>query len=180
MSKNSSVLQNEEGERFARLWTQSQPGIARYIRSLVPDYHIAEDILQDVAVVCFRKMSQYDPKRPFLAWGLGIARRRVLNHWRRSARKGLIAYPDVVETLAEVHDEISEELGFRMRALEDCMSALGRKARRLLDLRYQSKLPIANIADSVEATTNSVKVMLSRIRLGLRHCITKKLAARAV
>jgi hypothetical protein len=36
--------------------------------TMVPDFHEAEDLLQNVAVVSLRKLSEYDPKHPFMVF----------------------------------------------------------------------------------------------------------------
>jgi hypothetical protein len=43
------------------LWTKAQPFVAAHIGFLVPDFHRAEDVLQQVAVILVRKFDQYDP-----------------------------------------------------------------------------------------------------------------------
>ena len=66
-------MDQENTEKLARLWTESQSVVASYIFSLVRDFHLAEDILQQVAVVLVREFEKYDPSRPFLPWTMGIA-----------------------------------------------------------------------------------------------------------
>ncbi len=61
-------MQQEQTEQLARLWTESQSVVASYVLSLVRDFHCAEDILQQVAVVLVREFEKYDRSRPFLPW----------------------------------------------------------------------------------------------------------------
>ena len=47
--------------------------VAAFVLSIIPDFHQAEDVLQQVAVVLVREFGQFDTSRPFLPWALGIA-----------------------------------------------------------------------------------------------------------
>ena len=69
----------DKNEQLTVQWAQSQPLIAAFISSLVPDFHDADDILQNVAVVTVRKYEQFDPNRSFVAWAIGIAKNEIWN-----------------------------------------------------------------------------------------------------
>lgn len=56
----------EQSEQLAARWTQAQPVVAAYIRTLLPDFHQAEEVLQRVAVVLVRKFEAYDASKPFV------------------------------------------------------------------------------------------------------------------
>ncbi len=53
--------------------------VAAFVLSIIPDFHQAEDVLQQVAVVLVREFGQFDTSRPFLPWALGIARTWLLS-----------------------------------------------------------------------------------------------------
>src|SRR5690606_7155690 len=78
-------MQQQNTEQLARLWTESQPIVASYIISLVPNFHQAEDVLQQVAVILVREFDKYDLNRPFLPWAMGIAKNVALKSRRQAA-----------------------------------------------------------------------------------------------
>jgi RNA polymerase sigma-70 factor (ECF subfamily) len=166
----------EAHELFARLWTRAQSPVSGYIRSLVPDPHLADDVLQDVAVTCMRKIEEYDTSRSFRAWCMGIARIQVLRYRREGARYRLLAHEDVLEAVAEVQEELSDEMKVRTNALRQCLKEIPAKTRQMLDLQYAGKHSHASIAGFLQVKTGSVKVMLSRARASLRECIEQRLA----
>ena len=98
-------LPPDDQERFTRCWTQAQPAVAGYIGSLVPNFHEAEDLLQNVAVVLLRKYPEYDESLPFVAWAMGIARFEILAKQRNFARSRTVFTP-----------ELAEQVGGRARA----------------------------------------------------------------
>ena len=158
---SESPWAGEKGLQFAKLWTRAQPRVALFIRSLVPDSHDAEDILQETAMACMRKMDVYDPERDFTAWARGFARIQALRYRQRGkGRYSLLDHPDVVEAIDEVHDRVSDEFESRSQALGRCLGKLAGKARHLLELRYSEDLSFQQVAERISLGTDSVKVML--------------------
>jgi DNA-directed RNA polymerase specialized sigma24 family protein len=58
------MLNQQDQESFMRLWTSVQPAVANYVHALVRDHGVAEDVLQETALVLFRKFPEYDGARP--------------------------------------------------------------------------------------------------------------------
>ena len=164
----------ENQEQFTRLWTAAQPKLAAYISALVPDFQEAEDLLQNVAVVLLRKFPDYDAQRPFIGWAIGIAKCEVLMTRRRHARSFLCYQTDLLERISEAYEELSPELDERSRALGECLERIRGRAGELLRLRYEEGLKPGAIAGRVGMAVVAVRVMLSRTRAALRHCIERK------
>ena len=183
MAGGRAKFDEPSGEELARLWTAVQPAVAAFIRSMVPDYHQAQDILQNVAAVLVRKFDQYDPAQPFVAWAVGIARREVLAARRASATRDAAAPftgldDEAAARVADAVAELSVQASARAEALERCLAALDAKARRLVEFRYELDLAPAEIAARLGGTFNSVTVALSRIRVLLRECVERRIAIR--
>lgn len=166
-------------EQFMRNWTQAQPIVAAYIGSLVPAFHEAEDILQNVSVILLRKFADYDPHRPFIAWTLGIARLEVLAARRAGSRNVLVSHPELVEAVAEQYAEMTPELEARAIALKRCLQGLGSRALQMLKLRYEGSLHPREIAIRLGMAAGAVRTALSRVRSSLHDCIERGLAGAA-
>ena len=103
-------MQPEKAEQFAALWTAAQPTISAFIRTLIPDFQQADDVLQRVAVTLVRKYDQYDPSRPFGAWAIGVAKYEVL-YFRRERATDKHLFGDVlVEQIASRYELFAEEV----------------------------------------------------------------------
>ena len=170
----------ETQEQFTRFWTEAQPKLAGYISALVPDFAEAEDLLQNVAVILLRKFPEYDPKRPFIGWAIGITKREILMARRRHARNFLCYQTDLLERISEAYEELAPELDDRSRALGECLKAVEGRASELLRLRYEEGLEPSAIAGRVGMAVVAVRVMLSRTRAALRECIERKLKTQNV
>jgi len=166
----------ENQEEFTRLWTAAQPKVAGFIAAVVPDYHLAEDLLQEVAVICLSKFKVYDRQRSFIGWALGIARLEVLAQQRRWARKeSFVLHSELLEELEWVCEELAPELEARTRALRECMQSLSGRIAKVLKLRYEGSFRFREIARHLNLSEVNARVLLSRARSLLRSCIQRKL-----
>lgn len=171
------MLMNDS-EQLALHWTKAQPVVAAYISSLVPDFHQAEEILHQVAVVLVRKFDQYDPDRPFVAWAIGMAKYEVLKHRRRAATDKHVFADDLLEQVSQTYVEMAGQLDDRRQALAFCLGEVRGRARQALELRYVDDLKPAGMASRLEMNAGAVRVLLHRVRAGLRDCIERWLGNR--
>lgn len=171
----SEPLSPADQELFTRHWTQASRMVADYISALVPNFHEAEDLLQNVAVVLLRKFPQYDPGQPFAFWAMGIARFEILGSRRTYARSRTVFTPDLAEQAAEIQHELDAESEARQRALRECLREVGTRAGEVLRLRYQDALEPQDIAGRLGVSAGSIRVMLSRLRGVLQGCIQTRL-----
>ncbi|MCI0534882.1 MAG: sigma-70 family RNA polymerase sigma factor [Verrucomicrobiales bacterium] len=161
-------------EQFTRCWTTAQPIVASFLLAAIPDFHEAEDLLQNVSVVCLRKFLEYDAQRPFTAWALGIARIELLRHRRLQSRLPLLREEQLLDEAAEVCEELAPRLRSWEAALGDCLRELRGRSAELVRLRYEEALKPAAIAERLGMGSVAVRVALSRVRATLRRCIEQK------
>ena len=161
-------------------WAQSQPVIAAFISSLVPDFHDADDILQNVAVVTVRKYQQFDPTRSFVAWAIGIAKNEILKHQSKQGKDHLLLDIDAIDSVTQVyakeHSTIHDTRIDLSNAISTCMSRLKGKWQLIMEMHYLREQSAARIAQHLGMTRNSVFVSLHRIRIALRDCVNRRLA----
>jgi RNA polymerase sigma-70 factor (ECF subfamily) len=166
----------EQSEQLAALWTRAQPVVAAYIRTMLPDFHQAEEVLQRVAVVLVRKFDTYEADKPFVPWAIGFARFEVLRYRRDFATDRHQFDSDIVEQVAELYQ--SEEIDFAgiRGALRTCVGKLQGRNRQVLTLRYTQDVAPQEIAKEMGMTSNAVRQLLHRVRDSLRQCIERAIA----
>jgi RNA polymerase sigma-70 factor (ECF subfamily) len=160
-------------ERFARLWTQAQPLVAGYILGLIGDAHQADDVLQNTAIVCLRKIASYDGSRPFAAWAIGIARLEALASKRSVARSPLSFQPELVDAVTEACEELAEREP-ESAALHRCLEQVRGRSWDALRLRYNEDLEPTAIGERLGMAAGAVRVLLTRVRAALRTCIERQ------
>ena len=87
-------------DRFLRLFTANDAAIRAFVRSLVPTRQDAEDVMQEIAVVLWRKFSEL-PDDDFRRWAFGVARYEILAWRRDKARDRHLFGDDTLDLLAE-------------------------------------------------------------------------------
>jgi RNA polymerase sigma-70 factor (ECF subfamily) len=163
---------------FVTLLTRHQPDLLAFIISLMPGDPEVQDVLQKSNLVLWNKRSQFSPGTDFRAWAFAIARFEVLNHLRKQkrARPALLDH-GLLETLAAEAPTCLEPADRRLRALELCLAKLRPQDRELLEFRYSSGLGLQEFAERVGRSVSSLSVTLNRLRLALRRCMARQLAA---
>jgi RNA polymerase sigma-70 factor (ECF subfamily) len=170
-------MQPHQAERFAALWTAAQSTIASFIRTLIPDYQQAEEVLQRVAVTLVRKFDQYDDSRPFAAWAVGVAKYEVLYFRRERATDKHLFGDDIVEQIAIRYELLAEEADPVREALRQCLEELKGRAKRVIDLRYRRGLKSLAIAEEMAVSGGAVRMLLCRVRESLRRCIERRVVS---
>lgn len=156
--------------------TESQNRLYAFILVLLPNPHAARDVLQEVNLVIWKQAGEYCAAKGFWAWASGIARKKVLAHFRDCGRDRLVFDDELVESLALAAEHVAEEDDFRGSKLRDCLDKLPRDKRELLSGRYVSKASISALAQQFGKSNAAVKMLLYRLRETLLNCIQRKLA----
>lgn len=162
---------------LTQLWLKSLPVLEAYVASAVTDRHSREDIIQSTAEQASLSFDDYDRSRPFSAWVIGIARYRVLAYYRTLKRERLVFSDCDLDLMAEAVESISAEFDTRTEALEECLTKLSPRHRKLISLRYTEDLKPAKIAERVGISANAVSGMLRRVRLALAECVRRQIKA---
>ena len=169
------MLSETDQERFMRLWTSAQPAVANYVHALVRDHSAAKDVLQETALVLFRRFTDYDGQRPFLAWALGIARFQVMGLQRDAARSRVAFDDELLARFTDTWAELAPASSDRSAVLQSCIERLAAHAHRLVQLRYFEDLTAEQIAQRLGGNGPAVRVNLQRIREQLRVCVERQL-----
>jgi RNA polymerase sigma-70 factor (ECF subfamily) len=168
----------DDRERFLELFLRHQHEVRAFVASVVRDWHAADDVVQEVGLVLWRKFDAYDPRRPFGAWARGVAAVQLLKERDRFRRTLPILSPGAVEAVRRAYDGTERrEPAAALDALRRCLQGLPERARQLLRLRYEESLPLERIAAAMTASLPAVKKALLRIRARLQDCVRQRLAA---
>lgn len=137
----------------------------------------ADDVFQDVFLDVIRARRQYRAELKFSAWLFRIGRNRAVDRLRRDALRELASLDDPMEVeggdgdclvgrvaCAQPDPERVAMERERARALEAAMGSLPPEQREVLWLKEQSGLSLAEVAQVVGVSENTVK---SRLRYAL-------------
>ena len=154
------------------------PLYSRYVRLVFSialqslDHSAAEDLVQEVFLVVWRRASTFDPARGvFRAWLLEIAHTRILNELRRRSRRPRLLPEQGDDRLRLLEDPLPEPSeavlqGQRNDAIVEALATLPLEQEDALRLAFFAELTHEQVAARTEVPLGTAK---SRIRTGLRR-----------
>jgi len=160
-------------QEFLRHFLSSESSLRGYILTHVRDFEVAEDLLQQSALVLWQKFEQYDPGRPFLGWALGVARLEILNAARRRPGRSLVE-SDLDGLVVGEYLRLESELPLRRQLLRSCLKHLPASMTEAVRLRYEEGFNLDQIAARLGKSLAAVKVTLHRARISLQDCVRMK------
>lgn len=171
-----NTAEHDKHDQFLRLYVEHEEVIYGFVRSLVPTRDDAREVMQEVAVVLWRKFEALEAVTDFRAWAFGVARMEVKTWLRDRARDRHVFGDEVLELLAHEATEDAESFEAEREALEECLGKLPTKQRRLVEAAYAPGARIDRLAAESGRTPMSLYKALHRIRLMLMECIERVLA----
>jgi RNA polymerase sigma-70 factor (ECF subfamily) len=175
----ASLGGEDRQELIESLVLKYQARLRSFLFSRTGGRDVADDIAQEVFLVAFMRLDEYDPERPAFPWIMGIAHNKLREHWRRLVREKCVDPLDafVAVTLAgdepdmravDVHEQ-------RLEALRACLERVEGVSRSVLDMTYVDKLTSSQIGKRINKEATAVRVLLHRVRRGLGECIQGRL-----
>jgi RNA polymerase sigma-70 factor, ECF subfamily len=162
---------------FAALYARAHVDLLRYVLTLLPDRHQAEDVVQDTARLLWRKFEEYDPAQPFLPWARKFAYFEVLKFRRTRALREKYFSDELLELLAEERAAEEGQLVRGREALDGCLQKLDEVSRQLLKDRYGDEIPLEELARRQGKKVNALYVVMHRIRQRLLECVNRTMKA---
>ncbi|MGE9294877.1 MAG: RNA polymerase sigma factor [Puniceicoccales bacterium] len=128
----------------------------------------SEDLAQTVFIRIYRAADRYQPTAKFSTYLFHIARRVLINEYRRQSRKPM----DSVDP-AELQATISGREKLRVMELEEAfaqvLETLPENQRTAILLLKQQQLSYEEIAATMDASESAVKSWIHRARLKLKE-----------
>jgi RNA polymerase sigma-70 factor (ECF subfamily) len=155
------------------LFIQYQGAIRGFVLSMIPDFSIADDVVQETFVTVTKKAAAFEIGTSFAAWVKTIARFKALEAMR--TRRFETLSEDVLSALCTEPREFAGDSDERLGLLRRCIDQLAPQARRSIDYRYRNEHMPPQIASLMGCTVQSVNVTLSRARTFLRECVQRKM-----
>lgn len=143
------------------------PLINFFFRSL-RSYESAEDLAQVVFVRIYRAAPKYQPTAKFSTYLFHIARRLLINEFRRQQRKPLDSV-DPNELRAVDTASSGREVREIEEAFELALEGLPENQRTAILLLKQQQLSYQEIADIMDASESAVKTWIFRARQFLKQ-----------
>jgi RNA polymerase sigma-70 factor, ECF subfamily len=153
---------------------ENRDALCAFLYMHLRNWHETEDLFQEVSLVIMRKASEGLEVRNFKAWSREIARRTLLDYWKRKKKLPLLFSDSdlqACENAWQRREADPQPLSERMELLKICLERLSGDLRHMLGLRYEEDCSLRQIADELGRTEGAVQVALSRARSALLRCM---------
>lgn len=152
--------------------------LTAFIHSVAFDKSCAEDIFQETVITAWKRLDEFDAKRPFGPWLRGIARNQILSSARRNRRYRAhldeLLQQRIDQQIGSVDSRAGDTFSDRMSQLRECIANLHADAREAVELVYIRGLDTGIAAKSAGTTHETFRKRLYRARLTLASCLRAK------
>ncbi len=175
-------LQAREPGTLERFYDIYFDRVYAYVRRLLREEHLAEDLTQEIFMHIHRSLPTYDPGRELRPWVFTIATNKVRDHWRsrrhRDAQREVGVDDDEGGAFATSHHrgpEAQLEAGEVSDAVAQAVDELPEIMKTTLVLRYFEGLSFEEIGRMVNRNETAVRKRYSRAMEELRKRLEKVL-----
>jgi len=167
------VLRVQAGDReaFNELLKSVQQRLFRYIYRLTGERALAEDILQEVFIIIYRKIKWLENPKLFSAWTYRIASRvsfqklKTEKRWSEQIRDEEILKLAPAPATQEIYEP---ELIAR---IPDFLAELSPASRAVIVLHYLEEMSLSQVAEILDIAVGTAKSRLAYGLEGLRKII---------
>ena len=172
------VLRAQAGDREAldELLRALQEPLYRYLQSLIGDSHQAEDALQEVFLLLYRKLRWLRAPELFRPWAYRIATREAFKHLRRERRWSDQVRDETVLDSQSAPPEAWTIPPEDLAQLAGLVAGVSPASRAVIVLHYLHELKLEEVAEVLGIGLGTVK---SRLSYGLAHLRRQLQNARA-
>lgn len=174
---NNSNANDPRYDLFLKLFMKNQGELFGFIMKLLPNYSVAEDIMQETMTTAWQKFVSFEEGTNYIAWVKRIARYKVMGYIGKSKSHSIVHFSDdVLEELANQEPAIvSQNIYFE--ALHGCVGKLKGHSREIVRLRYAKNMKVKEIAVHLDTTCNALSQHMSRVHYSLKKCIERTMRA---
>jgi RNA polymerase sigma-70 factor (ECF subfamily) len=169
-------------EAISQLIERHSSRVYDYIRMMVKDEQLAEDIYQETFIKAVKVIDEgrYKESGRFLSWVMRIAHNQVIDHFRAEKQNKNItpttAGYDILATQSPLEKSIEEELiGSQIEAdVRKLVAHLPEEQREVVKLRYYDGLSFKEIGEQTEVSINTALGRMRYALINLRRMIKEK------
>ena len=165
---------------FALLVQRYLPLIYRFLRRLVRDAELADDLAQETFVRAWKKFSTFDPTRSFKAWLFAIAKHAAFDILKK---KQPLVFSELeqadnalsfADTIADDRPlpELVLERAEQIVQVEAALERLSFSARTVVLMHDREELTFQEIAEALQEPLNTVKSRYRRALLTLQDVLS--------
>lgn len=165
---NAEPATVEPGRALMALYDEALPQVYGYLSARCRDRSTAEDLSAEVFMAAVTSITRGQVNTVTVAWLIGIARHKLVDHWRRierdQRRLEAVASEDGIGGDPDPWDRELDAM-----LANQVLDGLGAHHRTVLTLRYVDGLPVPEVATVIDRTVHATEALLVRARDAFRR-----------
>lgn len=164
-----------EGD-FMRLLMLNEPALRAFARTMLPDWSLVDEAIQEASVTLWQKFGQLDCEAGFLPWAKVIVRFKCLSLIGTLRRDRLVFSDRVLELLADEAESLdANHQAAAMKALRRCLDKFSDPHQQLLLAPFATDGGVKTMAAQAGKSPNALYKLLGRLRCKLATCVATNL-----
>jgi RNA polymerase sigma-70 factor (ECF subfamily) len=156
---------SEPGANLLAVYDEALPQVYGYLLRRCGSPSVAEDLTSETFIAAVDAIRGDRLPSLTVAWLIGVARHKLVDHWRRLEREQRL--------LSAIDGEVTEDTAhwderLDAQAAHATLATLGPAHRSVLTLRYLDGLPMSEVAGVLERSVGATEVLLMRARRAFR------------
>ncbi len=153
------------GDALLAGYDRALPQVYGYLVVRVGSPAVAEDLCSETFLAAVAAIEAGTLREPTVAWLIGVARHKLVDHWRRQARE-----ERRLHAVADLAEEVDDPWDVRLQAdhARHVLGGLGAHHRSALVLRYLDGLSVPEVAATLGRTVHATEALLVRARRAFR------------
>ena len=166
---------DEKHAAFMRLFLSCEPRIYAFVRSAVFSSVDADDVLQEVSIVLWKKFDEFEKGSRFDSWAMEVTRIQILRFRQKKGRDRLVFGEELLGLIAEDSVGTREQLEEKRNALRKCLAQQDDADLTVLAKRYKEGMTGRAIAKFLGKSESAVSRALNRIHTNLLLCLRRRM-----
>ena len=148
------------------IYRDALPQVYGYLLLRCGSVAVAEDLTAETFLAAVAATERAEPPDVNVAWLVGVARHKLVDHWRRIGReqRTLAAVESADDRVDDPWDEHMD-----VAAVHAALADLPVPQRIALSMRYLDGLPVAAVAERLGRSLHATETLLVRARSALRR-----------
>ena len=167
----TAVLQRDRKAtaEFVNTYTDAVYSFIR--RRLSPRHDLVDDLVQEVVIAAWENLDSFRGASPLRAWLLGIARHKIVDHYRRLLQSAQPLEPEAAEDLpaSELDMEAIADRKRTEQRARQVLEELPEHYSVALQWRYWEKRSARQMAEATGRSEKAIERLLARAREQFRR-----------
>ncbi len=160
---------DDQGDALLALYDRALPEVYGYLLARCGTPAVAEDVTSEVFVAAVDAVRRGAVPNLTVAWLIGVARHKLVDHWRATIREERRLHR--VASERGPGDDDPWETHLDAVTAHQVLATLGPHHRSALTLRYLDGLSVPEVARTLDRTVHATEALLVRARSAFRRAL---------